>query len=327
VGQLGDGTTTTIAPYGKPTPVSVTGLSTGVTAIAGGGRHSLAIQNGAAKAWGLGSDGRLGNGSNADSSVPVSVTDLSAGVTAVAGGEYHSLAIQNGAAKAWGDGSNLQLGNGSNADSNVPVSVTGLSTGVTAVAGGALHSLAIHNGAAKAWGAGGDGQLGNGLNVSSNVPVSVTGLSTGVTAIAGGTYHSLAIKDGNVYAWGYDHQEALGNGASLGSSNVTVQVLDLSIDLIDVAAGYQSSYALSSDGSLWVWGYNADGQLGLGNTTNQEYPQQLLAPSGYRFTAISAGPSSSHAVATIAVIPEPVAVSVLALGGVLLIRRRRGARR
>src|SRR5690606_25613822 len=97
------------------------------------------------------------------------------------------------------------------------------------------------------------------------------------------------------------------------NSNVPIKVLDLDIDLVNVAAGENSSYALSSDGSLWVWGNNGFGQLGLGHFTHQQLPVQLLAPEGYVFTAIDA--AYSHAVALIAPIPEPASFSLLTLGG------------
>lgn len=134
-----------------------------------------------------------------------------------------------------------------------------------------------------------------------------------MTAIAAGCYHSLAIKDGNVYAWGHDPFGALGNGDDLGDSNVPVLVLDLEVDLIDVAAGEFSSYALAADGSLWVWGWNVEGQLGLGYTETPAKvlgqckcvyyrgvttPQKLEPPAGYRFTAIDS--SGRHVLATIA---------------------------
>ena len=91
-GQLGNGTTTN-----SSTPVAVSGLSSGVTAIAAGGNHSLAIQNGAVYAWGYNGFGQLGNGTTTFSeSTPVAVSGLSSGVTAIAGGGEYSLAIQNG---------------------------------------------------------------------------------------------------------------------------------------------------------------------------------------------------------------------------------------
>jgi alpha-tubulin suppressor-like RCC1 family protein len=192
-GQLGNGTKTdSNLPVQVVTSVGGPAL-TGITAIAGGGDHSLALKNdGTVWAWGGNYYGELGNGTNTDSNVPVQVSGLT-GITAIAGGGGGSLALKNdGTVWAWGYNHQGQLGNGTNTNSNVPVQVAGLS-GITKIAGGGSHSLALKNdGTVWAWGYNYYGQLGNGTNTDSNVPIQVSGL-TGVTAIAGGDYHSLAI--------------------------------------------------------------------------------------------------------------------------------------
>ena len=96
-GQLGNGTN-----GDSNVPVQVTNLSQ-VTAIAGGGYHSLALKSdGTVWAWGYNFFGQLGDGTTNDSPVPVQVCAVYAnascssyltGVTAIAGGGYHSLAL------------------------------------------------------------------------------------------------------------------------------------------------------------------------------------------------------------------------------------------
>jgi hypothetical protein len=142
-GQLGNGTNTA-----SNVPVSVLlPAGTTVTAVAGGGAHSVAvISTGQVLAWGNNLTGHLGNGTNTDSNVPVSVS-LPAGttVTAIAAGLAHSLAVTSaGQVLAWGFNSFGELGNGTNTDSYVPIStLLPAGTTVTAVAAGFRHSVAL----------------------------------------------------------------------------------------------------------------------------------------------------------------------------------------
>src|SRR3989449_446039 len=153
-GELGNGTNTTTYPQGLDTPGPVSGL-TGVTAIAGGRLHSLALKgDGTVWGWGYNGNGELGNGTSTftDHPTPVQVLGLS-GVTAIAGGGFHSLALKSdGTVWAWGYNADGELGNGTFTNSNAPVQVLRLS-GVTAIAGGGFHSLALKSdGTVWAWG-------------------------------------------------------------------------------------------------------------------------------------------------------------------------------
>lgn len=322
-GQLGNGSSAR-----STVPVSVTGLTNGVTAVAGGSYHCLAIQNGAAMAWGANHAGQLGNGSDLDSRTPVAVAGLDSGVTSIGGGYAHSVAIHNGAVKAWGTNSGGLLGNGSSQRSFTPVPVTGLGSGVTTIAVGYLHNLAIQNGAVKAWGYNVHGQLGigtSGYETNSNVPVATSVLSSGVTAIAAGSEHSLAIQNGNVFAWGRNASGQLGT-ASTADRFTPVRVLDLSVNLVAVAATGTASYALSADGSLWVWGSNYYGQLGLGDNIDRARPTQLLPPSGYAYTSIEGDTFATHVIATMTLVPEPATLAFSGLS-LLLPRRRHSGQR
>jgi alpha-tubulin suppressor-like RCC1 family protein len=257
-------------------PVRVKSLS-GVIAISGGLSHALAVKNGGTVwAWGLNNNGQLGNGTwDFFSSVPVQASALT-GVTAVAGGGFHSIALKNDSTVwAWGNNADGQLGNGSDTGSNVPVKVSSL-TGITAVASGYHHSIALRKDSTVwVWGYNSFGQLGNGTDTSSKVPVQVSGL-TGVIAISGGGYFCLALKsDSTVWAWGSNGSGQLGNGSPGGFVKLAFQVPGLS-GIGAITAGYAHSLALRNDGTVWVWGDNLYGQLGIGSNSASYVPVQVV---------------------------------------------------
>ena len=300
---------------------------TGPTAIAAGNEHTCALTTaGAVYCWGKDEQGELGNNSTTQSNVPVQVvgvggTGVLSGVTALAAGGYagsHTCAlITAGAVDCWGSNSSGQLGNNSTTDSHVPVRVvgvegTGFLSGVIAVAGGNEQTCAVTTtGAAYCWG-GIHGDLGNNSTWSSNVPVQVvgvggTGVLSGVTAIAAGAEHTCAATtDGAVYCWGGNGYGDLGNN-STAESNVPVQVVGvggtgLLSDVTAIAAGFMRTCALTTDGAVYCWGGNANGQLGNNSTAESNVPVQVVGVGGTGLlsgvTAIAAGANHTCALTT-----------------------------
>ena len=321
-GQLGNGSTTQ-----SFSPVSVTGLSSGVTAISVGNNHACAVVSGGVKCWGANESGQLGNNSTTDSSTPVSVSGLSSGVTAVSvgGSTYsynnrssnYSCAVVSGGVKCWGANGSGQLGNDSTISSSTPVAVSGLTSGATAVSAGgssgfmsdSVHACAVVSGAAKCWGDNGAGQLGNSTIISSKTPVSVTGLTTGVTAISVGggddwgdiSAFSCAVVSGAAKCWGANSYGQLGNGVtSWNPTTSAVQVSGVSAGVTGISAGDTHVCAIDS-GAVKCWGANGNGQIGNGATSwvAVTTPVQVSGISS-GVTALSLGYSHSCAVTTTA---------------------------
>jgi alpha-tubulin suppressor-like RCC1 family protein len=145
-------------------PVAADVLTSGVTAIASGSHHNLAVMNGGLYTWGANWYGALGDGTTTAHTTPTLVTGFSKGVTSVAGGFYHSLAVKNGGVWAWGHNRDGQLGDGTTTDSLTPEQIdpTDLTT-ITAVAAGNDFSFALSSdGSLWEWG------YGLGLGLGSN---------------------------------------------------------------------------------------------------------------------------------------------------------------
>jgi alpha-tubulin suppressor-like RCC1 family protein len=269
-GQLGDGGEVQPDPYSAHLGPLLAGGLTGVTKIAAGLTHSLALKSdGTLWAWGDNSVGELGDGTRRaldwpDRSTPVRVSGLS-GVAAIAGGDGQSLAVTgDGAVWAWG--SSTGIWGEEPAHTSTPVPVSGL-TGVVAIAASGSHSLAL-TGEGAVW------ERGPRQWAYWSTPVQVRGL-TGVVAIAAGDAHSVAVKgDGTVWAWGSNWGGQLGDGTTTDRLE-PVQVSGLT-DVVAVAADYHS-LALKSDGTVWAWGDNSWGQLGDGTRTARATPVQVSA--------------------------------------------------
>jgi len=285
-GQLGDGSTTA-----RSSPVAVS-LPAGVriVQVAAGLFHSLALAaDGTAYAWGYNYSGQLGNNSTTDSPTPVAVglgaMPTGTKLVQVAAGNRHSLALAaDGTAYAWGSNGFGQLGNGGTGSTLVPAAVT-MPTGVrfVQVTTGQNHSLALAaDGTAYAWGGNGNGQLGNNSTTDSSTPVAVSlgamPAGTKLVQLAGGDSHSLALAaDGTAYAWGYNGYGELGNSTNTKSSTpvaVSPGAMPAGTRLAQLASGSLAdhSLALAADGTLYAWGFNADGELGNNSTDNSPVP-------------------------------------------------------
>lgn len=173
-GGLGNGTTTSQ----QKTPVDVTGITSGATAVAAGLTHSCAIVSGVAWCWGYNLYGSLGDGTRIQRTTPVLVIGAPPGlVSLIRPGAYASQTCAigaGGAAYCWGANYNAQVGDGSQADRLTATPVANLSSGVTEIVGGYGHTCALTApGAVKCWGSRLNGQVGDGTWGFSAVPVYV----------------------------------------------------------------------------------------------------------------------------------------------------------
>jgi len=166
------------------------------------------------------------------------------------------------------------------------------------------------------WGNNWAGQLANGTtNDGGPTPNQIAGLGP-VSAVTGGAYHMLALKaDGSLWGWGDNANGAIGNPAAATNQTSPIQVVGpggsgFLTGVIAVAAGQTHTLALKSDGTVWAWGRNDNGQLGATSSETcilsptesypcSKTPIQVRGPGGSGFltgvTAIAAGQDLSLA--------------------------------
>ena len=324
-GQLGNGTTTDshIPVAVKTVGTSMAGKS--ITQISAGGSfndgHSLArASDGTVYAWGRGVYGQLGNGTTTDSNVPVAVKTVGTPMAAktiiqISAGAGHSLALaSDGTVYAWGQNTYGQLGNNVTTNSSSPVAVQTTGTpmagkSIVNIAAGGYHSLALaDDGTVYAWGYNPTGQLGNGATVDSRTPVAVKATGTpmagkNIIKIAAGVHNSLALaSDGTVYTWGRGEFGQLGNGTTT-DSNIPVAVKTVgtpmaSKTIIGISGGPAYMLAVDSNGKVYGWGRNANGQLGSLSHTDSSVPVASQIPAGKSIIQVSAGGwDGSHSLA------------------------------
>ena len=141
-------------------PGDVFGMTSGVTSVVAGNRHTCAMTaGGAVNCWGDDSAGQLGDMGARQRLAPTLVAGQPAVKAASAGGLHSCAIVGGGALVCWGANDSGQLGDNSITQRPAPVAVTGLGGGVAAVATGVTHSCALTvGGGVKCWGANANGQ-------------------------------------------------------------------------------------------------------------------------------------------------------------------------
>jgi alpha-tubulin suppressor-like RCC1 family protein len=287
------------------TPTAIAGIHGRVVQIATSNSDGYArTSTGAVYGWGVNSYGELGDGQVTPYETKAFKVEFPAGVTITSLANPMpfdgALAIDS-AGHAWGWGLNAAddlclSGLVEKVPQQLPLSEVSLATGAR------THALIDAHGTVYACGSGDAGELGNGSTASASTPTPVVGLpkGVGVTALTSSWEGSGALLgNGDYYNWGYNAAGQLGNGSTTNSAlPVKVPLPDPVAQVSQGGSGPKNgqTIALLRNRSVWTWGNNDRGQLGIGSRTDSAVPVRVHVPKHVVFVSVSSGGYATYGI-------------------------------
>lgn len=293
-GQVGNG-----SPSGNVTAPQQIGSNTSWSEIAVGNAFACGIDGGKLFCWGEDASGKVGNGSSSSSNVlaPQQIGSSSTWETVSTSPTHsHACAIDAGKLYCWGLDSDGQVGNGATTGTIHAPQQIGSSTTWTHVVAGGAHTCGINAGQLYCWGLNTKGQVGNGsaLPAADVTAPQLIGSSTTWTAITGGDTYSCGIDGGKLYCWGESEYGELGDGTWSGATVASPQQVGSSTAWTFVKGGGDHVCGINA-GTLYCWGANDDGELGIGTSGgSKQTPQQVGAHNDWIW--VSGGEDHSCAI-------------------------------
>ncbi len=276
-----------------------------VLEIAAGEQHTCARRDdGIVTCWGDNGSGQLGLGN--DDSRGDDKGEMGSDRTADLGSNRYALQIvngsnhtcarlDNGTVKCWGENQSGQLGYGNQDDIgddgnemgkflasvDLGTNTSGTNKRAVEVSAGHSHTCArLDDGTIKCWGNNDSGQLGRGNTVSSSdASGDIATINLGgakAVEVEAGSYHTCArLNNGFVICWGenefgqlgIDSTDDIGDDSAVGGDSTAD--LGTGRKAVELAAGFQHTCARLDNGLIKCWGYNDNGQLGLGHTSSK----------------------------------------------------------
>jgi len=284
-GQHGDGTTTS-----KTSPQQNVAAGAGWAEVAVGFETTIALRAGTmtndAKGW-WNTSNPLGFNPN-EEFIPVTEFE-----------QYYSYPLSNECRLwAWGANDRGAAGDNTITHRSSPVQTVAGGTNWRRVEGGLHSTLAIKSdGTLWNWGLNSDGQLADNTVVNKSSPIQTIAAGNDWKRASSSGWASAAIKgDGTLWCWGYNFFGGIGDGTVARKSS-PVQTIAGGTDWKQVSCSGGSTAAIKTNGTLWIWGYNAYGQLGDNTITHKSSPIQTVA-GGTNWMVVSMSEYNTAAIKT-----------------------------
>lgn len=204
--------------------------------------------------------------------------------------ETHTAVIlKDSSVKVFGRADRCQIGLGNFDNIMTPTEVEWLGTTVLDFAVGDKFSIAVlKSGAVHGMGANSYGQMGMPASTGMYCSGAQINSITNAVSVAVGSMHALyLLKDGTAVGMGFNGNGCLGIG-STASTHEAVTISSLGTDVKQFSAAAWHSFALLKDGSVKSFGWNGNGQLGLGDKSTRHVPT-LITSLGTNVAQIAAG--------------------------------------
>tara|TARA_B100000749_G_scaffold122825_1_gene93951 strand:- start:202610 stop:205459 length:2850 start_codon:yes stop_codon:yes gene_type:complete len=259
-GEVGNGS----ASSANVTAPEKIGVDSNWTDVSSGFEFTCGIESGRLFCWGNNSVDQLGSGgaAAAQEDAPLQI-GVSTTWTKVELGKEHACGIDAGALYCWGSDATGQQGNGATTGTITAPTQVGSDTNWTDISLGEDHTCGIESSRLFCWGGDSRNQIGDGPGATDILSPLQIGVSSLWTSISAGDLHTCGIENGSAYCWGYDGEFQMGTGPTNSEEDTPLALPDAT-NYISVIATDNNSCGIKTDGTIYCWGWNTTGQIGIG---------------------------------------------------------------
>jgi alpha-tubulin suppressor-like RCC1 family protein len=250
--------------------------------------------------WGDGAQGQLGINASTDRSTPITTILGGTNWKSIQAGLNYTTAIKtDGTLWNWGTNATYgQLGINATTNRSTPVTTIVGGTNWKSFSCGEFFVAAIKtDGTLWTWGRNSYGALGVNDVLARSVPVTTIFAGNNWKSVACGRHHIAAIKtDGTLWTWGNNTAGSLGINSTVHKSTPITTIIGGN-DWKSVSCGVGHVLSVKTDGTLWVWGRNDEGQLGINAVSRRSSPVTTIIGGTY-WRSVSGGGYFTTAIKT-----------------------------